>query len=42
MLAAVGNRVEALQRSRFGSLELPRDLAPGAWTWLAGPQVVTG
>jgi len=42
MLAAVGNRVEALQRSSFGAFELPPDLAPGTWMWLAGPQVVTG
>jgi 16S rRNA pseudouridine516 synthase len=42
MLAAVGNRVEALHRSRFGAFELPVDLAVGAWAWLAGPQVVTG
>lgn len=37
MLAAVGNRVEALHRSRIGRLELPADLAPGQWRWL-GPQ----
>ena len=42
MMAAVGNRVEALHRSRFGRLELPADLAPGAWCWLAGPQVIAG
>jgi 16S rRNA pseudouridine516 synthase len=42
MLAAVGNRVEALHRSRFGVLELPADLAPGTWMWLPGPAVVTG
>ena len=42
MLAAVGNRVEALHRSRFGRLELPPGLAPGNWCWLAGPQVVAG
>ena len=42
MMAAVGNRVETLHRSRFGALELPRDLAPGQWTWLSGPDVVTG
>jgi 16S rRNA pseudouridine516 synthase len=42
MLAAVGNRVEALSRSRFGALELPSDLAPGTWMWLPGPQVVAG
>jgi len=36
MLAAVGNRVEALHRSAFGALPLPADLAPGAWRVL-GP-----
>ena len=34
MLAAVGNRVEALHRSRIGTLVLPPDLAPGQWRWL--------
>jgi 16S rRNA pseudouridine516 synthase len=34
MLAAVGNRVEALHRSALASLQLPADLAPGAWRWL--------
>jgi len=34
MLAAVGNRVEALHRSRFGTLVLPDDLAPGQWCWV--------
>ena len=34
MVAAVGNRVEGLHRSRIGSLELPTDLAPGQWRWL--------
>ncbi|MDM0045518.1 16S rRNA pseudouridine(516) synthase [Variovorax dokdonensis] len=34
MLAAVGNRVETLHRSRIGELELPDDLAPGQWRWL--------
>ncbi len=34
MLAAVGNRVEALHRSRIGGLALPADLAPGHWRWL--------
>jgi 16S rRNA pseudouridine516 synthase len=34
MLAAVGNRVVGLHRSRIGSLELPHDLAPGQWRWL--------
>ncbi len=34
MLAAVGNRVEGLHRSRIGALELPDDLKPGQWRWL--------
>ena len=34
MLAAVGNRVEALHRSQIGGLCLPADLAPGQWRWL--------
>ena len=34
MVAAVGNRVEALHRSRIGALELTPDLAPGRWRWL--------
>ncbi len=34
MLAAVGNRVEGLHRSRIGELVLPNDLAPGQWRWL--------
>ena len=34
MLAAVGNRVEGLHRSRIGGMDLPADLAPGAWRWL--------
>ncbi|MES2422905.1 MAG: 16S rRNA pseudouridine(516) synthase [Pseudomonadota bacterium] len=34
MLAAVGNRVEGLHRSRMGGLALPADLAPGQWRWL--------
>ncbi len=36
MLAAVGNRVDALHRSAFGALTLPLGLAEGQWTW-AGP-----
>ena len=40
MVAAVGNRVEALHRSQFGALTLPTDLAPGQWRWLDGPEVV--
>ena len=41
MLAAVGNRVEGLHRSRIGNLQLPPDLAPGQWRWLR-PQDVAG
>ncbi|MHA7601485.1 16S rRNA pseudouridine(516) synthase [Alicycliphilus sp. T452] len=36
MIAAVGNRVEALHRARMGGLELPAGMAPGQWRWL-GP-----
>lgn len=35
MIAAVGNRVEGLHRSRIGALQLPPDLAPGQWRWLS-------
>ena len=34
MIAAAGNRVEGLHRSRIGSLALPADLKPGEWRWL--------
>lgn len=34
MVAAVGNRVDALHRARIGALDLPADLAPGRWRWL--------
>ncbi|HQQ70016.1 MAG TPA: 16S rRNA pseudouridine(516) synthase [Alicycliphilus sp.] len=34
MVAAVGNRVEALHRARIGGLSLPEDLRPGQWRWL--------
>ena len=40
MLAAVGNRVEALHRSAYGAFTLPADLAPGQWHWLDGPQML--
>ncbi|EHR72664.1 pseudouridine synthase family protein [Burkholderiales bacterium JOSHI_001] len=36
MVAAVGNHVEALHRSRFGALVLPADLGPGQWRWVEG------
>ena len=35
MLAAVGNRVEALHRSAFGAWDLPADLPPAQWRWAA-------
>jgi 16S rRNA pseudouridine516 synthase len=35
MLAAVGNRVEALHRSAIGGLRLPDDLPAGQWRWLS-------
>lgn len=34
MIAAAGNRVEALRRIAIGGLSLPQDLAPGEWSWL--------
>ncbi len=35
MIAAVGNRCEALHRSAIGELALPADLAPGQWRWVS-------
>jgi 16S rRNA pseudouridine516 synthase len=40
MVAATGNTVQRLHRSRYGALGLPADLAPGQWRWLAGAQVL--
>jgi 16S rRNA pseudouridine516 synthase len=34
MIAAVGNRVVGLHRSRFGGLCLPSNLAPARWCWV--------
>ena len=34
MIAAAGNRCEALHREKIGSLALPATLAFGAWQWL--------
>ena len=34
MVAAVGNRVDALHRARIGDFELPPELQPGKWRWL--------
>jgi len=39
MLAAVGNRVEGLHRSRIGGVALPADLAPGQWRWLSAAEL---
>jgi 16S rRNA pseudouridine516 synthase len=42
MVAAAGNTVNALHRSRYGVLALPADLPPGAWRWLDGAGAVLG
>ena len=42
MVAAIGNRVEALHRPSFGALALPADLKPGEWRWVASPAEVWG
>jgi 16S rRNA pseudouridine516 synthase len=34
MVAAIGNRVEALKRIAVGRLSLPENLAQGAWRWM--------
>ena len=34
MVAATGNRVEALHREAVGGLALPADLQPGEWRWI--------
>ncbi|HLX01547.1 MAG TPA: 16S rRNA pseudouridine(516) synthase [Trinickia sp.] len=34
MIAAIGNRCEALHRERVGGLALPAALEPGKWQWL--------
>jgi len=39
MVAAAGNRVEALHRSRIGDLALPDELAAGQWRWLTAAEV---
>lgn len=40
MVAAVGNRVEALHRVAFGALTLPSDLAPAQWQWVSATDVM--
>ena len=39
MIAAVGNRVDALHRSAIGGLLLPPELAPGQWRWLTAAEL---
>ncbi len=39
MVAATGNRVEALARSDFGGVRVD-DLAPGRWRWLSAAEAV--
>lgn len=39
MVAAVGNRVESLHRSRIGAVPLPPELLPGQWRWLSEAEV---
>jgi 16S rRNA pseudouridine516 synthase len=39
MVAAVGNRVEALHRDQFGALQLPPDLPEGQWRWVNAAEV---
>jgi 16S rRNA pseudouridine516 synthase len=39
MLAAAGNRVEALQRTRIGGYTLATDLEPGQWRYLDAPDL---
>ncbi len=37
IFAALGSHVLSLCRTRYGKLELPRDLAPGAWRLIGEP-----
>ncbi|MBY0463571.1 MAG: 16S rRNA pseudouridine(516) synthase [Burkholderiales bacterium] len=41
MLAAVGNRVEGLHRSRIGSIQLTPELPERQWRWLTPDEVKT-
>lgn len=40
MVAAAGNRVEALHRIAIGGFTLPPDLAPGDWCWLTSADLI--
>jgi len=39
MLAAVGNHVEKLHRSRIGQLPMPAELKEGEWRWLTAEEL---
>ena len=39
MVAAAGNRVEALHRVTIGGYTLPASLEPGTWNWLEGVEL---
>lgn len=41
MVAAVGNRVEALHRSEIGEVSLPSDLPVGGWRWLTADELTS-
>jgi 16S rRNA pseudouridine516 synthase len=40
MIAAVGNRVEVLHRTAFGTLALAGTVAPGQWRWVSAAERV--
>lgn len=40
MMAAVGNHVEALNRSQIGGLRLPTDLPLGEWRWCSADDLL--
>jgi 16S rRNA pseudouridine516 synthase len=40
MMAAVGNHVEALNRSQIGGLRLPADLPLGEWRWCSADDLL--
>ena len=42
MVAAAGNHVARLQRTAFGALQLPQDLAPGQWRWVEREAIAQG
>jgi 16S rRNA pseudouridine516 synthase len=42
MVAAAGNRVQALHRFAFGALTLPDDLGPGEWRWVEAETALAG